>query len=511
MIRFVAVVLLALPGSLTGTISGTVSVTGGEVLGVPGRNASVMAYKGIPFAAPPVGELRWRAPQPVAPWKGVKAADRFGSSCIQRIVNESKPWTYEFMTHNQISEDCLYLNVWSAAKQPGAPVPVFVYIYGGALNEGSGAVPAYDGEGLAMKGLVVVTFNYRVALAGFFAHPELTKESGHNSSGNYGLLDQVAALNWVKANIAKFGGDPAQVTIAGQSAGASSVNALTASPLAKGLFVRAIAESGLSVAGKGQGAPGLEAAEATGIAFAKAKGAMSLADLRAMPWEQLTQPVQGWRGVRLIVDGWFLPMQVAETFAQGKQNDVVTMTGWNRDEGGATPNPAVTSAQFQAQARKRYGDKAAEFLKLYPAESDQQAAAAQNDSSRDRQRVSAYLWARERAKTAKTRAYTYYWDHAMPGPDAGVYGAFHSSEVPYVLNTLYTSQRPFTDADRSVAEEVSSYWANFAKTGDPNGKGLPVWAPVGEKAETMEIGDRPGAIPVAGSAEKLAFWSMVLE
>jgi len=500
--------------SAIAAISQPVAVTGGKVSGVPARDASITAFKGIPFAAPPVGDRRWRAPQPVVPWPGVKAADKLSPSCIQTIVTEKKPWTYEFMAHNDVSEDCLYLNVWTAAKSIGEKRPVFVYLYGGAFTEGSTAVPAYDGEGLAKKGLIVVTINYRVGIFGFFAHPELTQESDTKTSGNYGLLDQVAALRWVGDNIAKFGGDPARVTIAGQSAGASSVNALVASPLAKGLFARAIAESGATLAG-GTGAAGTkrEQAEQSGAAFAVAKGAKSIAELRALSWQKLTEPLQGGgRGARggLIVDGSFLPQSVSEIMAQGKQNDVPTLTGWNKGEGGATPNPTVTAAAFQAQAKQRYGDRADEFLKLYPAATDDEARVAVNESSWDQQRTGAYLWARNRGKTAKTNAYTYFWDHALPGPDAALYGAFHTSEVLYALNTLYMSERPFTDVDRKIADQVSSYWVNFATSGDPNGKGLVAWPAVGEKAQTMEIGDKPGAISVAGSAEKLAFWEKFL-
>jgi len=508
--------LLLLAGaSVFAAIPQPVKVTGGQVSGVTGRDASITAFKGIPFAAPPVGDLRWRAPQPVLPWSGVKAADKFAASCMQTIVTEKKPWTWEFMAHNDVSEDCLHLNVWTAAASPAEKRPVYVYIYGGAFTEGSAAVPAYDGEGLAKKGLVVVTLNYRVGIFGFFAHPELTKESATKtsggSSGNYGLLDQVAALQWVHDNIGKFGGDPARVTIAGQSAGAFSVNALLASPLAKGLFARAIAESGITL-GSGTGAK-LAQAEQSGAAFAAAKGAKSIAELRAMSWQKLTEPLPGGgRGSRggLIIDGSVLPMTVPEAFAQGKQNDVPTLTGYNKGEGGATPNPTITAAAFQAQAKQRYGDRADEFLKLYPAATDEQARVSQNESSWDQQRVGAYLWARNRAKTSKTNAYTYFWDHTLPGPDAAQYGAFHTSEVLYALNTLYMSERPFTDLDKKIADQVSSYWVNFATAGDPNGKGLTAWPVAGEMPETMEIGDRPGAIASAGSGEKLAFWEKYL-
>ena len=259
----------ALP--LGAAITKPVRVEGGRVSGMAGRQASIMAFKGIPFAAAPVGELRWRAPRAVVPWKGVRKATEFGASCMQTIVEERKPWTYEFMTHNQISEDCLYLNVWTAARSPRERLPVFVYIYGGGNTEGSAAVPAYDGEGLASKGVVVVTVNYRLGLLGFFTHPELSKESGVNASGNYALLDLVAALRWIQANIVAFGGDPRRVTIGGQSAGAANVHSLVASALAKGLFHGAIAQSGSSVAALAS-TRRLAEQEQTGVKFAESKG-----------------------------------------------------------------------------------------------------------------------------------------------------------------------------------------------------------------------------------------------
>ncbi len=495
---------------LAAAIRQPVRTSGGLVSGVAGADPSVTVFKGVPFAAPPVGTLRWHAPEPPAAWKGVRKADHFSASCIQNIVNEHKPWTYEFMAHGDISEDCLYLNVWTAADRPDAKRPVLMWIHGGANTEGSGSVPVYDGEGLARKGLVVVTVNYRLGVLGFFAHPELTAESGRHASGNYALLDLVAALQWIHANIAAFGGDPDRVTVAGQSAGASNTHALTASPLARGLFQRAIAESGSGVSG-GRGPRSLADADKDGLRFAEAKGAHSLAELRAMPWKELTAPVPGGFRFGPVVDGYFLPAPVEEIFAQGRQNDVPTLTGCNADEGGAVPHPAVTLAAFQEQARRRYQDEAGAFFELYPASSDVQAGEAQNESARDQERVSMYLWAVSRARTAKTDAYTYYWNHVLPGPDAEKYGAFHTSEVPYALNSLSRSDRPFTEADRKIAGEVSSYWVNFAATGDPNGKGLPHWPPVKEKpATTMNLGDRMEAIPVASSAARLRFFERFL-
>ena len=278
--------------SLNAAITGPVRVTGGQVSGVPGKDPSIVAFKGIPFAAPPVGALRWRAPKPVVAWQGIKKADQFGNSCIQNIVTERKPHTYEFMAHNAISEDCLYINVWTAARTPSERRPVYMYIYGGGNTEGSSAVPVYDGEGPAKKGIVLVTVNYRLGVIGFFTHPELTKEAEYHASGNYGVLDLVAALHWVHDNIAAFGGDPAKVTIGGQSAGAGNSHTLTASPLAKGLFRGAIAESGSSVSSGTSGST-LAAQEQVGVKFAHAKGAASLADLRTMSWQKLIELTPG--------------------------------------------------------------------------------------------------------------------------------------------------------------------------------------------------------------------------
>jgi para-nitrobenzyl esterase len=506
-VQSIAAILMLASLPLRAALTEPVMVEGGQIAGVRGRDASIRVFKGVPYAAPPVGDLRWRPPQPVVPWQGVRQADQFGSSCIQNIVTERKPWTYEFMTHTDISEDCLYLNVWTAAKSASERLPVYIYIHGGGNTEGSGAVPVYDGEGLAKEGIIVVTVNYRLGILGFFTHPELTAESDVHSSGNYALLDLIAVLHWVHNNIAAFGGDANRVTIGGQSAGASDTHSLVASPLAKGLFQGAIAESGSSVGRLGlMGANTLAAQEEAGVHFAEAKGATSIADLRKLSWEQLTAPVQGGSRFGVVIDGYVQPASADEVFAQGKQNDVPTLTGSNlNDLGGASTHPTTTVAQFQRQAQQRFSDLASAFLKLYPAATDVEAAASSNESALDSMRVSTYLWAVNRAKTAKTKAYTYFWDHVLPGPDSAQYGAFHTGEVPYVMNTLDMCQgRHFTGADRKIAEVMSSYWANFIRTGDPNGKGVPHWPSVTEKPETtMELGDKNAPIPVAGSKEKL--------
>ena len=503
---------LAAPGD-TG-LGAAVRVAGGVASGVPGRDASITVFKGLPFAAPPVGEARWRAPRPVVGWTGVRKADQFGANCMQTIVEEKKPWTYEFMAHGPVSEDCLFLNVWTGARAVSEKRPVYVYIHGGANTEGSGSVPAYDGEGLARKGIVVVTVNYRLGVLGFFTHPELTRESDARASGNYALLDLIAALQWLQQHIAAFGGDPGNVTVGGQSAGASNTHSLVASPLAKGLFHRAIAESGSTVA-SGRPMRTLAEQEQLGVAFAQAKGARTLAELRALRWEALTAPVPAGGQVPpaggfrfgVVLDGHVLPASPPDAFAAGTQHDVPTLTGANRHENGATPHPDVTAAAFHTQVRQRFGDLADQFLQLYPAATDEQARQSQNESAWDQARVSMHLWALHRASTARTKAFTYFWDHALPGPDVDTYGAFHTSEVPYVMNTLAMSPRPFTDADHRIADRLSSYVANFIKTGDPNGPGLPAWPAVAAApATTMEVGDTFAPIPVASSAPRLAFF-----
>jgi para-nitrobenzyl esterase len=474
----------------------------GLVEGMHGTDKSITVFKGIPFAAPPIAAKRWRAPEAPHKWNGVRLADRFGANCVQTIVQEKKPWTYEFMAHGDVSEDCLFLNIWTAASSPTEKRPVFVYLHGGANTEGSGSIDAYDGEGLAHKGVVMITINYRLGVFGFFTHPELSKESPNHVSGNYALLDQIAALRWIQKNIAAFGGDPARVTVAGQSAGAADIASLITSPLAKGLFQRAIMESG-GVAGGGGPPRTLAISEQDGLKFAAAKGAHSLAELRTLSAKDVFTAIPNGPRFGPVIDGYVLPATPKEIFAAGKQNDVPTLTGSNADENGASPNPKTSVAQFKTQAQ-RYGDLSAEFLKDYPAASDDDAAARANESARDRARVVLTQWASARAATAKTPAYVYFYNHVLPGPDAAQYGAFHTSEVPYVLNTLTRSDRPFTADDRRIAEMLSSYWANFAANGDPNGKGLPHWPSTQEQpAMVMQIGDNCGAIPAAGTDAKL--------
>jgi para-nitrobenzyl esterase len=376
-----------------------------------------------------------------------------------------------------------------------------VYIPGGAFTGGSGNCPVYNGVNLAKKGIVVVTVNYRVGVLGFLAHQELAKESEHNSSGNYGLLDQVAALEWVKNNIAAFGGDPARVTIMGQSAGAMSVHYLTASPLAKRLFVRAIAQSG-SYAQVGPG-ESLPSAEQTGARFAKAKGAASLAALRAMPVADVTAPTKEEFHFVPIVDGWFLPKSVDAIFAAGEQNDVATLTGFVTDEGSFNDDYGkVPGEEFQKRVRQQGGAQAGGILQLYPASTHAEAAESQKAFARDMSMVSMYLWARNRGKTGRSNVYTYLFTHPQPGATKERYQTFHSSELPYIFDNLKQTPRPWTADDAKIAESMSDYWTNFIATGDPNGRGLTAWQIFRETpAETMELGDRMGPRPITSRAK----------
>jgi para-nitrobenzyl esterase len=466
----------------------------------------VTAYLGIPFAAPPVGKLRWRAPQPAASWKGVRPADHFGAGCMQDEVGERLPWTREFMTQGPISEDCLYLNVWTAYPGSRQKHAVMVYIYGGGFTEGSSQVAVYNGANLAREGVVMVTLNYRVGALGFLAYPALTAESAHHSSGNYGLLDQIAALRWVHRNIAAFGGDPANVTIFGQSAGAMSVGDLIQSPLAQGLFAHAIAESGLGLfpgsVSRNFGTP-LAEAEKRGVQYAEARGAHSLAELRAMPAADFFKPVPGaGRGMPGSqpggpdIDGWVIPQQPLAHQVPLIDGMVAGDTGLFSAFGNGAPK---TVEEYEAYARKIYGDKAAEFLKLYPVEKDSDIAAALKASATDRARVSMFLWSAEQSRRGPV--HTYYFDRAIPWPQHPEFGAFHTSEVPYIFQTISLLDRPWKPIDFRVSRMMSSYWTNFAKTGNPSGPNLPNWPEYNPNSRTtMELGQHFGPIPVASGA-----------
>jgi len=489
--------LIPIVAQQTGILQKPVKIGTGLISGVSTATPGVRAFKGIPYAAPPVGDLRWRPPQPPAKWEGVRKADRFSDSCVQNLARSRNPWTAEFMVQNQASEDCLCLNVWTAAKAASERRPVLVWIHGGAFAEGSGEVAVYDGAELASKGLVVVTINYRLGVFGFLTHPELTKESGRNASGNYGLLDAVAALQWVRKNIAAFGGDPLRVTVAGQSAGASAVHALTASPLAKELFHRAIAESGSGVERRTRS---LVETENDGVKFAESKGAHSIRELRAMSAKELT--VGGGMRFGPVVDGWFLPADATAIFAQGRQNDVPMLTGLTADEGSASPTYGELKAdEFKKQMEQRFGELAETFLKFYPPDDDAQAGVSQKQSAREQGLISMHLWAAERARTSQAKAWTYYFSRAIPWPEQPQYGAFHTSEVPYVFGNFKLLNRPWEPVDRQLSATMMAYWVNFATAGDPNGEGLPHWPAFdASRRSTMELGEKTGLRAIADTA-----------
>jgi para-nitrobenzyl esterase len=501
------VALFLITGATVRATSKPVRVDSGAISGTTDQNG-VTAYLGIPFAAPPVGPLRWRPPQPVAHWSGVRQANQFGASCMQNEVGSRLPWTPEFMTHGPISEDCLFLNVWSAAKSASEKQAVMVFIYGGGFNEGSSSVPVYTGAELARKGAVVVTLNYRVGPLGFLVYPELTKESPHHSSGNYGLLDQIAALKWVQRNIAAFGGDPNRVMIFGQSAGAISVADLMRSPLAQGLFARAIAESGPGLFPENLlGSGTFEQREQQGVKYAEARGAHSLAELRALPADDFYKPAPGSTsgppGVGgPVTDGWVL----AEDRPAHQVPLIVGMVAGDAPfASGFGPPVTPTVAGYTSNAQKTYGDLAATFLKLYPTASDQDVPAAKRASQTDRARVSIDVWCEDQAKRSGT-VYTYYFDRPIPWPAHPEFGAFHTSEVPYIFETIKLLDRPWQPEDFKLSEIMASYWSNFAKKGDPNAPDSdraalaqwPMYEP--ESHTTMELGDHVGPIPEADPA-----------
>jgi para-nitrobenzyl esterase len=483
-----------------------VQLAQGALVGTTQRGAR--AFLGIPFAQPPVGALRWRAPMPAKGWRGTRDASRFGANCMQGPPVPFGPWTAEFLIDASMDEDCLYLNVWSPAPPAAQPLPVLVWIHGGGFGSGSGSIPIYNGATLASRGIVVVTINYRIGIFGFFAHPELAAESPQHVSGNYGLLDIIESLRWVQANIARFGGDPARVTIAGQSAGAAAVHDLVASPLAHGLFVRGIAQSG---SGMGLASSTLAEAQAQGAAVQRAAGAASLAALRAMSAAQVqavqqspAAPQAGAAVLRFgpLIDAYVLTGdagQGAGTIA----NAVPMLTGFNADEARSMGPLQVKVEDFESMVRARYGELAARLLALYPHADDSQAAESFFLLARDRYMVAQTLWSIARTRARGEAVWGYLFDHVLPGPDAARFRSFHTAEVPYVFGVLDQGARGYTDADRAVSAQLQGYWLNFIRNGDPNGPGLARWERFAEASgKVMELGDHPGPAWPASSGER---------
>ncbi|HTZ74486.1 MAG TPA: carboxylesterase family protein [Candidatus Aquilonibacter sp.] len=473
--RLRAQVTIAIPGDPiridAGLVSGTMS---------PG---SVEAYFGIPFAAPPLRENRWRAPQPVTPWKGVLTADRKPAECVQGLRS---PTINHYFGDELAGEDCLYLNIWAPASSRRTDRrPVLVWIYGGGFTGGSASMPIYGGSELAKKGVIYVAPNYRLGVFGFLAHPDATKESGHDASGDWGLLDQVAALKWVQRNIAAFGGDPKNVTLLGQSAGSMSINDLQASPLAKGLFERAIGMSGATVHGGITSESRLADAEAQGLKLQQALKANSLDEMRGFSSDKVVAAAQA-AGVRTgpIVDGYFLPDTVDNIFSEGKQNDVAVLTGSTAKDIGTTPpiRSAKTLAEYTALAAQEYGDKASEFLEVYPAHDDDEAVRqAEEVGENSGFALGARAWARAQTRTGKEPAYLYIFSHVQPYTPGVTFsdfnpataGAYHMSDVPYWLGTyeafnLFRRTRDWTAWDRELSDDMQDVIIAFAKTGNPS-------------------------------------------
>ncbi|MCH8332362.1 carboxylesterase family protein [Candidatus Sumerlaeota bacterium] len=457
-----------------------------------GAKGGVHAYLGIPYAAPPVGELRWKEPQPVAPWTGVRQCTEFSAVCPQPDYPANSIYARD---PEPTSEDCLYLNVWTAAAGPDEKRPVMVWIHGGALTRGSGSTPTYDGTSLAQKGVVLVTINYRLGPLGYFAHPALSKESEHGSSGNYGILDQIAALEWVQRNIAAFGGDPDRVTIFGESAGSWSVCYLMATPLAKGLIHRVIGESGGvfdRMPDLRESRPGIQSAEEMGVAVAGGDSAETIASLRGKSPEEILELFGGRFRSRPNVDGWAFPEEVYMIFAKGRQNDVPAILGSNADEGTSLAGARAprTVQAYTALVERQYGDLAAEMLEVYPAASDEEARGAYLASFRDQVFTwQMRTWARIMS-TGGSDAYLYFFSHVPPRPDSDLYGAYHAAEIAYAFNNLHTSSFTAKEGDLELADTMSDYWVNFAATGDPNAKGLPQWPAYDKQSEPfMEFGD----------------------
>lgn len=498
----IAVTILFMLCSFTAPQSDKVKVDGGWIQGTTSNGLTI--FKGIPFAAPPVGDLRWKVPQPVIAWKGVKETTKYAPAPMQ--------------AGNPVggkSEDCLYLNVWTPAKSSDEKLPVLVWIYGGGFSFGSTSDPVSDGSDLARKGVIVVSIAYRVGQLGFLANPELSIENPNNVSGNYGLLDQIAGLKWVQKNIAKFGGDPDKVTIFGESAGGISVSMLCASPLAKGLFRGAISESGGSFGPTrpttypGENMKTLKQAENEGVNYVKQHGASSIAELRKMDAEQFVP--KGWTmpGGWPIVDGYVIPGDQYNMYQTGNYNDVNVLIGYNSDEG-ASFSPGRTPEEYISGVKTRYGKFADELIKAYPV-GETNVPKTARDLARDAAfGWHTWSWARLQSKTGKSKVYYYYFDQHPSVPNDSPYygyGSPHGQDVAYVFQHVSKSGPMSTDSDQKLSEIMGTYWTNFAKYGTPNGEGVPEWSAFSdENPEVMYLtGPTPhiGSVPSEKSLEVL--------
>ncbi|MGQ9474710.1 MAG: carboxylesterase/lipase family protein [Actinomycetota bacterium] len=461
----------------------------------------IWVYKGIPYAAPPVGELRWREPQPVEPWKEVRPCVAYGPACPQ------EKWPYQVQRDlfriTEQDEDCLYLNVWTPAESPDDRLPVMVWIHGGGFTVGSGSQALYEGKYLARKGVVVVTINYRLGPLGFMAHPKLSEESPHGTSGNYGLLDQIQALKWVQKNIAAFGGDPDNVTIFGESAGGASVCALLASPLAEGLFHRAIAESGafLSMGLPSMGrSETLEEGERLGERISRELGCDreedELAALRSKPPRELLDAFQkvgtgllGRASIGPVVDGYVLPERSQDVFAEGRQHKVPLLIGNNADEGMLfLAGQTITAQQYENLVRLAYGAHADEVLALFPLQAGEDPKAVYSRLFTSMGFAAPSRFAAEKMAEAGMPVYVYLFTMRSSVPGTENMGAYHGYELPFVFGTLVRFLRP---EDQDLSETMMNYWTRFAATGDPNGGTEPEWPRFSEQDDSFqELGEQ---------------------
>jgi para-nitrobenzyl esterase len=475
---------------------GEANVTGGRISGAVVDG--IAEFKGIPFAAPPIGALRWKAPQPVRAWSGVRQSTAFGPACLQEpaLANRMAPGV-------RLSEDCLYLDVWTPAKTSRERLPVIAWIYGGGFTGGMTSAPLYDGAHFASKGVVFVSISYRVGALGFLASPALSRESGHGS-GNYGLLDQIAGLKWIRRNIAKFGGDPSQVTLLGHSAGGFSVSMMAASPLAKGLFRGVISESGANFMPPedsqwaGSSISTLRMAEAAGQKWLHGLGATTLAEARALPGAKIVAAQRGREAARFWppVDGYVIAGDQYRLWSDARFNDTPILVGDVSDEAAGFGVRKVEPAAFESDVHGGYGKEADAILAVYPHATEDQATRAatqlRSDTTFD---WGQYTWARLQSTYGKHSAYVYYFDRpSARDPN----GSTHGQEVGYVFGNLGVGGRPApTEADRAISEEMQGYWVNFAKQGDPNGPGLAHWPAFTAAAPlVMRFGVDPGPAPI---------------
>lgn len=508
----------ALPtyGQATGPV---VQTAGGRVEGTT-TTSGIRAFRGIPYAAPPTNELRWREPQPVQSWSGVRRTKQFGPRCMQQAIFGDMGFRSSGM-----SEDCLYLNVWTPAGSANEKLPVLVYFYGGGFVAGDGSEARYDGESMAGKGIVALTVNYRLGAFGFMAHPELTRESAHQASGNYGLLDQAAALRWVKENIAAFGGDPNRITIAGESAGSISVSAQMASPLSRELIAGAIGESGAQINPTFAPVP-LTRGEQNGLKFAQDLGAKSIAELRTLSSQEILDAAakHGVWSFGSVVDGYFLPKPAVDIYAAGQQADVPLLLGWNSEEmnaGAVFGQEPQTPEGYANAVRRLYPERADEVLRLYPGRTAEEALQSATDLAGDRFiAYSTWKWGDLHARTSGEPVYRYFYSRPRPpmrpemgdaiaglaggvasGPAAAANrpppprGAVHAAEIEYAMGNLDSnSVYAWTPEDYKVSQIMQGYFANFVRNGDPNGPGLPRW-PRAQQGRVMRLDVEPRAEP----------------